>query len=132
MTTTEAPRQSSGQATKEVAETKETPVKTEAFSVIETGGKQYKVSVGSVITIEKMEGSFKEGDKVTFDSVILTDNGSKTVLGEPTISGAKVEGEFVEGGRGKKVTVIHYKSKSRYFRKNGHRQPFNKVKITKI
>ncbi len=102
------------------------------FAVIETGGKQYQVKSGDVITIEKLDGDMKEGDKVTFDKVLLVDDGSNTTIGTPYISEAKVEGTFKSAGRAPKVTVIKYKQKSRYFKKNGHRQPFMKVQIEKI
>lgn len=99
------------------------------FAVIQTGGKQYKVSVGETIQIEKLTGEFKEGDIITFDKVLLVDNGKDTTIGTPFISAAKVQGTLTQIGRSPKVTVIKYKQKSRYFKKNGHRQPFFKVKI---
>ncbi|PIQ91972.1 MAG: 50S ribosomal protein L21 [Parcubacteria group bacterium CG11_big_fil_rev_8_21_14_0_20_39_22] len=99
------------------------------FAVIKTGGKQYKVAVGDVVSIEKIKGQHKEGDKVVFDKVLLVDNGSDTTIGTPYISEARVEGTIEEIGKGKKVTVVKYKAKSRYNKKNGHRQPFFKVKI---
>lgn len=102
------------------------------FAIFETGGKQYKVSKGDVIKIEKLSGDYKEGDKVTFDKVLLVDNGSDTTVGTPFISDAKIEATITEVGRDKKVSVIKYKQKSRYFKKNGHRQPFMKVKIDNI
>lgn len=102
------------------------------FAVIETGGKQYQVMAGDVISVEKLGDDLKEGDKVVFDKVLLVDDGSNTTIGNPYISGAKVEATFQEAGRAPKVTVIKYKQKSRYFKKNGHRQPFSKVKIEKI
>lgn len=102
------------------------------FSIIETGGKQYRVSEGDLITIEKLDGDFKAGDKIVFENVLLTDDGSATNIGTPFLSGATVTGELVEQGLSKKVTVIRYKSKSRYFKKKGHRQPFMKVKITSL
>ena len=103
------------------------------FAVIKTGGKQYKVSVGDLLNIEKMRGEFKEGDKITFDKVLLVDNGKDaTTIGTPYIDGAKVEAVLEKIDRAKKVTVIKYKQKSRYFKKNGHRQPFFKVKIAAI
>jgi large subunit ribosomal protein L21 len=104
----------------------------EGFAVIATGGKQYLVSVGQTITIEKMKGEFKKGDSVTFGDVLLSDNGKDTKIGLPAIDGAKVIGEIESIGRNQKVTVIKYKQKSRYFKKNGHRQPHFKVKITSI
>ena len=102
------------------------------FAVIETGGKQYQVTAGDVISIEKLPGDLKAGDKVTFDKVLLVDDGSNTTIGTPYINGAKVEATFKEAGREAKVLVIKYKQKSRYYKKNGHRQPFSKVEILNI
>ena len=102
------------------------------FAVIQTGGKQYKVSEGDIISIEKLPGEKKEGDAVSFDTVLLTDDGKETKIGTPAVSGATVSAEVVDAGRARKVTVIKYKAKSRYFKKRGHRQPFLKVKIKKI
>jgi large subunit ribosomal protein L21 len=100
------------------------------IAIIETGGKQHLVTEGSVYTIEKLKGSHKAGDALVFDKVLLIDDGSSTKVGAPYIDGAKVSAELVSEGREKKVTVIHYRQKSRYFKKAGHRQPFAKVKIT--
>ncbi len=114
---------------------KDTSVKSNdgSFAVIETGGKQYKVSVGDTLKVEKMKGEYKEGDSITFDKVLLVDNGKDvTDIGTPYVDGAKVEASLVEIGRNAKVTVIKYKQKSRYFKKNGHRQPYFKVRIEKI
>lgn len=108
---------------------------TNGFAIIETGGKQYQVAPGQVIKIEKIKNdkALKEGDEVVFDKVMLVDSGNDSVdVGTPYIVGAKVVGSLVEIGRNKKVVVIRYKQKSRYQKKNGHRQPFFKVKITKI
>jgi large subunit ribosomal protein L21 len=102
------------------------------FAVIKTGGKQYKVSEGDVVTIEKLAEESKVGDKVTFDEVLLSDDGKATTVGTPKLSGKKVSGEVVAAGRARKVTVIKYKAKSRYFKKRGHRQSFLKVKIQSI
>lgn len=97
-------------------------------AVVKTGGKQYLVSEGDVLAVEKLNV-----DKtVDFDEVLLVDDGSTTKLGTPTVSGAKVKAEVVEQGRHAKVVVIKYRAKSRYFKKNGHRQPYTKVKITSI
>lgn len=104
-----------------------------SFAIIETGGKQYRVTVGDTIKIEKVNGGLKEGDAVIFDKVLLIDNGTdSTDIGTPYIAGAKVSATITEIGRNAKVIVIKYKQKSRYFKKNGHRQPFFKVKIEKI
>ncbi len=102
------------------------------FAVIQTGGKQYKVSKGGLVSIEKIKGEFKKGDKVSFDKVLLVDNGKDTTIGTPYISGAKVDAEIVEIGRARKLLVMKYKQKSRYLKRNGHRQPFFKVKINSI
>ena len=118
--------------------TKAKPVKSEkvegAFAVIETGGKQYRVSPGESIKIEKLKDKeYKEGDTIVFDKVLLTDNGvDSTDVGTPYLTGAKVSGTLVEIGRAPKVIVIKYKQKSRYFKKNGHRQQYFKVQIEKI
>lgn len=102
------------------------------FAVIKTGGKQYKVSKDSVFSIEKIKGKFKPGDKLVFDKVLLVDDGKNTTIGAPYITGAKVNAEIVGIGRSPKVLVVKYKQKSRYLRRNGHRQPFFKVKIIDI
>ncbi len=102
------------------------------FAVIQTGGKQYKVASGEILTIEKLPGEPKVGDKIVFDQVLLVNDGSKTLVGAPTVPGSTVMTTLVEVGRGKKIVVIHYRQKSRYFKKNGHRQPFMRVKIDAI
>lgn len=101
-------------------------------AVIKTGGKQYVVSKGDTITIEKLPGDLKKGDSVVFSEVLFVDNGSDTTIGAPVIKGAEVKGTVVESGRADKVEVVKYKPKSRYFKRNGHRQPFLKVKIDTI
>jgi large subunit ribosomal protein L21 len=103
----------------------------DGFAVIKTGGKQYRVAVGDTITIEKI-ADLKKGDAVTFEEVLLTDSGSATVIGAPFIAGATVTGEVASVGRAPKLTVIKYKQKSRYFKKNGHQQPQLKVIIKSI
>lgn len=110
-------------------------MKKEEFAVIFTGGKQYKVSEGGLVSIEKLKAKgieYKKGDKLSFDKVMLVDDGKDTTIGTPYIKGAKVDAEIVEIGRARKVMVIKYKQKSRYLKRNGHRQPFFKVKITSI
>lgn len=102
------------------------------FAVIQTGGKQYKVSVGETLRVEKLPGEHAKGDKITFDKVLLVDNGTDTSIGTPYITGAKVEAIYEKAGRAQKVIVIKYKQKSRYFKKNGHRQPYAEVKISAI
>src|SRR3989344_6018797 len=97
------------------------------FAVIKTGGKQYKVAEGDVLYIEKL---IHEGDEVVFDTVLMVANGSVKV-GKPTVSGAKVLAKVLEEGKGEKKMVFRYKSKTRYKKKKGHRQPFTKIQITK-
>ena len=104
----------------------------EEFAVIQTGGKQYTVSDGGLVPIEKIIGEYKKGDKLSFDKVLLVDDGKDTTIGTPYIKGAKVEAEIVEIGRTRKVMVVKYKQKSRYLKRNGHRQSFFKVKIISI
>jgi large subunit ribosomal protein L21 len=100
------------------------------FAIIQTGGKQYSVSKGDVITIEKLSGTHNEGDSIIFDKVLLWDNGLDTTIGTPYIPKASVKGTITEIGRAAKVLVVRYKQKSRSgWKRNGHRQPFFKVKI---
>lgn len=107
-------------------------MKKDEFAVIQTGGKQYIVSEGKAISIEKIKGKFRKGDKVSFDKVLLVDDGLNTTIGSPFITGAKVDAEITEIGRERKVLVMKYKQKSRYLKRNGHRQPFFKLKILSI
>ncbi|MBI4709407.1 MAG: 50S ribosomal protein L21 [Candidatus Portnoybacteria bacterium] len=100
------------------------------FAVIKTGGKQYKVSPGQKIKIEKLDAPEKGG--VVFDEVLLVGDDKETKIGQPFIKGAKVEGKILEQGRNKKIIVYKYKSKKRYQVKRGHRQPFTMVEIKKI
>jgi len=102
------------------------------IAIIETGGKQYLVTQDSVLNIEKLDGVKEKGDKITFDKVLLTDDGSETKVGAPYLDGVKVSAELLENGRADKVTVIRYRQKSRYFKKKGHRQPYAKVRITSL
>lgn len=103
-----------------------------SFAVIQTGGKQYKVAVGDEIAVEKITGDYKVGDTVTIDSVVMTDDGTVTTLGAPFIKGGTVSATITEAGRLAKVMVVRYRQKSRYHKKNGHRQPFMSIKIDGI
>lgn len=100
------------------------------LAVIETGGKQYLISEGETLKIEKMPG--EAGEKVKLDKVLLFNDGKKTQVGTPYLEGASVEAEVVKVGRTRKVVVFKYKSKTRYRKKNTHRQWFSEVKIGKI
>lgn len=96
-------------------------------AILETGGKQYSVQVGDVIYIEKIDA--EEGAKVVFDKVLMA-NG---VIGNPLVSGATVEGKVVKNGKGKKLHIFTYKpNKTSTRKRQGHRQPYTKVEITKI
>ena len=98
------------------------------YAVIATGGKQYRVEEGDVIRVEKL--GVEAGENVTFDQVLaVSDNGLK--VGED-VKGATVEGKVISNGRAKKVIVYHYKPKSGYHKKNGHRQAYTAVRIEKI
>ncbi len=99
------------------------------YAIIATGGKQYKVSEGDIITIEKL--GVEAGETVAFDQVLaVSDDGLK--VGNPTVDGATVEATVVANGRAKKVIVYKYKRKTGYHKKNGHRQYITKVRIDKI
>lgn len=98
------------------------------YAVIATGGKQYKVSEGDVIRVEKLAG--EKGDKVTFDQVLAVSNDGLKVGDD--VKNATVEGEVLRQGRARKVIVYKFKAKKGYHKKNGHRQLFTKVKIEKI
>ncbi len=99
------------------------------YAIIATGGKQYKVSEGDIITIEKL--GVDAGEKVTFDQVLAI-GGDSLKVGTPTVDGASVEASVLKEGRAKKVIVYKFKPKKGYHKKNGHRQPFTQVKIEKI
>ncbi|MCA9597033.1 MAG: 50S ribosomal protein L21 [Myxococcales bacterium] len=98
-------------------------------AVIRTGGKQYRVSEGDTIKVEKLEG--EPGAKISFDEVLLV-GGDTPKIGKPTVSGAKVSGEIVAQTRGDKLIVFKFKRRKKYRRKAGHRQALTQVKITGI
>ncbi len=99
------------------------------YAIIETGGKQYKVSEGDVLRVEKL--GVEAGTSYTFDQVLLV-SGDDVKVGAPTVSGATVDADIVGDVKGKKVVVYKYKRKTGYHKKNGHRQQYTEVKITKI
>ncbi|MBQ7275648.1 MAG: 50S ribosomal protein L21 [Bacilli bacterium] len=96
------------------------------FAIIETGGKQYRVSENDFLFVEKLEAN--EGDTVVFDKVLMVND----KIGAPYVEGAKVSASVVKQGRAKKVIVFKYKSKKNYHKKQGHRQPFTKIQVTAI
>jgi large subunit ribosomal protein L21 len=100
------------------------------YAVIRTGGKQYRVAAGETLRVEKLPAS--AGDKLTFDSLLFADDAGKIRVGNPLVSGIKVEAEVVEQGLGKKIILFKYKRRKSYRRKNGHRQPFTALRITAI
>ena len=100
------------------------------YAVIETGGKQYRVQEGDVISVEKL--GLIEGDKYSFDQVLMVSTESGVKAGNPVVEGALVEATVVEEGRGPKVVVYKYKPKKTYHKTNGHRQYFTKLKIDSI
>ena len=97
------------------------------YAIIETGGKQYRVQQGDVITVEKLNAAV--GDKVCFDHVLVLGEGEGIQIGTPYV-GSCVEGTVTEEGKGKKVIIFKYKSKKDYRKKQGHRQPYTMVEIT--
>lgn len=99
------------------------------YAIIRTGGKQYKVAEGDVVYVEKLDAQV--GASVAFDVLMLCD-GENIKVGTPTVDGAVVSAEVVEHGKGKKVIVFKYKPKKNYRKKQGHRQPYTKVKITTV
>ncbi len=104
-----------------------TEAKTDKFSVIETGGKQYMVSVGDVLDVELL-GEHEEGAKIEFDKVLMTAD----KVGAPYVEGAKVTATFMEMKKGKKISILRYKAKSNRDRKLGHRQKYSRVKIETV
>ncbi len=102
------------------------------FAIIKTGGKQYVVSKGDTLKIEKLSKTAQKGDSLVFDKVLLVDDGKNTTIGTPYIKDAKVTGTLLKSAKGKKVDVLKYLQKSRYYKLRGHRQPFFEVKIDSI
>ena len=100
------------------------------YAIIKTGGKQYKVSEGVEIIVEKLD--VEEGAQVTFDEVLTVVDGDNVKIGQPKVEGAKVTGTVVKNGKGPKIRIFKYKHKTNYRRRMGHRQPFTKVKIEKV
>ena len=99
-------------------------------AVIVTGGKQYTVSEGDVLFIEKLNAEAEAA--VSFDQVLAVLDGENTKIGTPVVEGASVEAKVIKNGKGKKIQILRYKSKKNEKKKIGHRQPYTKVEITKI
>ena len=99
-------------------------------AVFVTGGKQYSVCEGDVVFIEKLD--VQADETVTFEEVLFVGEGADAKFGTPVVEGAKVEAKVLKNGKGKKLNIITYKPKKGYHKKQGHRQPYTKVEITKI
>jgi len=100
------------------------------LAVIKTGGKQYLISPGKKIKIEKIKG--EQGEEVNFSDVLLLEKNKKLEIGTPLVKNAVVIGRILKQGKGKKIIIFKYKPKTRYKKKKGHRQPFTQVEILKI
>ena len=100
------------------------------YAIIKTGGKQYRVAEGDVLTVEKLAAN--EGDVVTFDEVLTVVKDDEVVVGKPVVAGAKVTAKVEAQGKDKKILVFKYKAKSNYRRRQGHRQPFTRIMIESI
>ena len=98
-------------------------------AIFVTGGKQYKVSEGDVIYVEKLNA---EGESVSFDNVLMLIDGENTTIGTPKVSGASFSAKIVKNGKSKKILVFKMKPKKNYRRRQGHRQPYTKLQIEKI
>lgn len=100
------------------------------YAVIETGGKQYRVSEGETLKIEKLDA--EAGEKIVFDQVLLVADGDNVKIGAPLVSGIKVNAEVVKEGRSKKVHILKFRRRKHHMKQAGHRQSFTEVKITNI
>ena len=100
------------------------------YAVIETGGKQYRVTEGDVINVEKLDA--EAGKAVTIKEVLVVEKDDNTLIGTPYVSGASVKAEVVENGKAKKVVIYKYKAKKDSKKKQGHRQPYTQLKIKSI
>ncbi|MBN1571684.1 MAG: 50S ribosomal protein L21 [Deltaproteobacteria bacterium] len=100
------------------------------YAVIKTGGKQYRVSSGDTISVEKLSGNV--GDKIDIEDVLMVGGDKEPKVGSPNVKGAKVSGTIVSQGKGKKITVLKYKRRKGYRRKQGHRQDQTRIKIDEI
>jgi large subunit ribosomal protein L21 len=101
-----------------------------SFAIIETGGKQYKVSASNILKVEKLD--IKKGNKVEFKKVLLVNDDKTVEIGDPTVSGAIVEGMLLDNIKDRKVIVFKKRRRQNSRKRYGHRQPLSKVQITKI
>ena len=100
------------------------------YAVFKTGGKQYKVSEGETIKIEKLE--VEPGKKVTFNEVLMVADGEKVQVGSPLVKKATVEAKVISQGKGKKINILKFKRRKNYMKQQGHRQLFTEIQIGKI
>lgn len=100
------------------------------YAVVESGGKQYKVSVGQVLEVEKLD--VEQGESVTLDRVLLLADGEDVTVGQPTVEGATVSATVMQHGLRRKQVIFHYRPKNRYRVKKGHRQPYTRIRIDEI
>ncbi len=100
------------------------------YAIVNIAGKQYKVSKGDKLKVARL--AFEVGEKISFENVLLTDDGKNIKIGKPTVKGAKVDAEVLEHGRLKKILVYKKKRRKGYQRKTGHRQDFSSIKINSI
>ena len=100
------------------------------YAIVQTGGKQYTVRKGDVFRVESLRGD--EGDSIDLTDVLMVSQDGDVTVGTPTVPGARVSTEVLAQGKGKKIVVFKYKPKTRYRRKNGHRQPFTELLVTGI
>ena len=116
--------------TAEAAKSRASNEASTAYAIIETGGKQYRVAVGERLAIEKLP--VDAGSEITFDRVLMVNDGGAIKVGTPVVSGATVNAQVEEQFRGTKIIVFKYKPKKRYRRRTGHRQSLTRVSITAI
>lgn len=100
------------------------------YAIIRTGGKQYRVSEGDEIFVEKLNA--EAGDEIKFEEVLAIGEGNDITWGKPFVDGASVTADLVKNGKGKKIEILKYKPKKGYRRRMGHRQPYSKIKITSL
>ena len=100
------------------------------YAIVRSGGKQYRVQAGDTIRVESLPGD--DGDPIELDDVLMVSNEGEVTIGTPTVAGAKVSAQVTAQGKAKKVVVFKYKAKTRYRRKNGHRQHYTDLRVTGI